>query len=181
MSLDLPEPLQQELRLRLTQGLNHYPPTEWRIASDLLRGEMGPLSDGSLAYSDAAVRAAAYWTALCYRYSRASGVLKGRPAYEAREMLGHRARGAANRAGSMHEWGLLLLSGVGVHDSRMSVVLRQWWRDATQLDDGSGVEPSPHERWAAVRSSLDDVLLAAELLSPWLHSIRPERAGGSDV
>jgi hypothetical protein len=70
--------------------------------------------------------------------------------------------------------------GVGVDLSRLPARYRMWWRSVTIPTPeipGEDLDPQEARReavamWAGVRAQMDDALLAAELLSPWLAQVR---------
>ena len=75
-------------------------PTEdrWSLSMRILLGQTGHIPAAAAFPHD--VSTAAYIAHLAWVYGRTSGILKGRPGYEAAELLGSRIRAAASRSGT---------------------------------------------------------------------------------
>lgn len=129
-------------------------------AMAMLMGTIGPL-DVSVAF-DPDVASAAYMAHLAWVYGRTGGILKGRPGYEAAELLGSRIRAASSRSGSFSEWGSNLLADVGVRLERLRPVDLLWWRGRCAL------VTSDNWRRLRQRHVLEEVVCAASLLREWL-------------
>lgn len=129
-------------------------------AMAMLMGTIGPL-DESVAFSPD-VAAAAYMAHLAWVYGRTGGILKGRPGYEAAELLGSRVRAAASRSGSFAEWGSSLLADVGVRLERLRADDLLWWRARCRLIGA--------DNWRRLRQRhvLEEVVCAQALLKDWL-------------
>ena len=128
----------------------------------LLTGQVPPL-DASSAFS-ADVAGAATFAQLARQQARRSGVLKGKPTWEAREVLAARVRSAANRSRGFRDWGHLLLTGLLVRPEQLRPDDLLWWRRFTG---------APERDWASVRTeeALGEVAYAAEIVGGWLWAL----------
>lgn len=107
----------------------------------------------------------AYLAFLAYQRGR-HAILKGRPGYEAAQMLASRIRSAATRAGSLEEWGHELMAGVGSRVDDLQMEDRLWWMSFLSVHDGI------HHRRLLQPSCLSKVVTASELLRTWIYQIR---------
>lgn len=133
-----------------------------RQAEALLSGPESPLPRDARFGLD--VAALAYMAFLAYSHGRHK-ILKGRPGYEAVEMLGARLRSAATRAGSIDEWAHELLRSVGVQMTDLRMDDRLWWREVVALQGPARRLLQPNV--------LAEIGTASELLrDDWLYAIR---------
>ncbi len=113
---------------------------------------------------------AATFAQLARQQSRRTGVLKGKPGWEVRELLALRVRSAANRARDLRSWGHLLLGGLLVRAEQLRPPDLLWWRQFTGDSARS---------WAAVRKpeALAEVAYAADIVGGWLWALaHPDEA-----
>jgi hypothetical protein len=111
----------------------------------------------------------AYFAHLAWSHGRARGILAGRPAYEARELLANRLRGAVSRAGNVAGWGDEFFGrrGVGAKLEALRLDDAVWWRSVKA--DPSGA------LWRTLRGQggQTETLTAAALLPDWLYARLP--------
>ena len=148
------------------------PLSDWQRTHDLLTARVpdGYL-DSSCAYSDEVSRAA-HLAWIAWRRGWTSGILSGRPVYEALEMLAHRVRSARTGAGNLEQWGAAVIEGVGSRMSALSQTEALWWRRTYAADDadeylGSGV-------WDTVRTieGTTQIIEATGFLIDWHRQVR---------
>lgn len=148
------------------------PLSDWQRTSDLLSGRVpeGYL-DASCLYSVEVARAA-HLVWIAWRRGWTAGMLKGRPSFEALELLAHRVRSARSSAGSLEQWGAAVVEGVGARMSSLSGSEALWWRRTYAADSadeylGAGV-------WDAIRSpeGTDQVIEAAGFIIDWHRQVR---------
>jgi hypothetical protein len=131
-------------------------------ARAIVTGQVGPLEGFGYPAETALVSWAIY---RAYQLGRARGILKGRKAYEAKELLGHRARAAFRRAGGLVDFMPKLLELVGVKMDAMRPVQVAWWRrEATLRVD----------LWADMKTDMrvEDAIAGAGTLMDTMHLLR---------
>lgn len=136
----------------------------------------GPL-DASSAYS-AEIATLAHFLWLAWIRGWTQGILAGRKGYEARELLGHRARSARTKASDLYTWGLAVLTGLGVRSDAISGADAIWWRRVCSASDAAMGQDLGASAWLTVRSAKGtaEALEAVGFLIDWQAQFRDAEA-----
>lgn len=138
---------------------------EPEAAHHILRGTTGPLFRAGIEPFDAATARLAYLVQLAYRAGRGAGHLKGRPAYEAKEMLRHRVLSAAECSHEMRDFGRQLFGRVGSDLSSQRPEVLLWWRGAWSANA---------DAWHRCQSDagVEEILAAFAVINDTLHLLK---------
>jgi len=132
----------------------------------LLTGEVGPLKDLGIAYTQEEVAAAYFcWTAFMKRAD--SGMMGSRPTYEVWNLIQTRLQLALRRAKSLGQLPGELLRPLGLDPlSALTVSDRYWVLTACSDTDGAKISR------LRSRESQASILTAAQLMQTWFWDLR---------
>jgi len=142
-------------------------------ATMMLTGEAGPLSPALGAF-DAPTAGLAYLIWMARQRSRAAGILKGRPGYEADETLRNRVLAAAEASLCLRDFATRIYDRLGVSLAALRPVDLLWWRDYHALTTG---------RWQTLSEepSLVETLTAVALLGDLIRELNDPAASGEEL
>lgn len=139
-------------------------------AAQLLASGRGPLGELDAAFHRDVADVAFFLWLVFGAARRPRGMLSGRPTWEAAETMAARVRAAAPCAGSLAQFGDVLLRRLNL---RPEGVLRGedlvWWRALCATDKSAGIW-----RRVSTRERLSECVVAMGLLREWMWALRAE-------
>lgn len=141
------------------------PLPEHKRAHHILRGTTGPLLRAGVEPFDEATARLGYLVLLAYRAGRSTGILKGRPAYEAKDALRARVLSAIGCSHELRDFGRQLFDRIGSSLSAQKPEVLLWWRS---------VWSAHSEAWYRLSSDggVEEILAAFAILTDTLHLTR---------